>query len=588
MKKLILLMSVLFFIVSCEKDTVIYTLTTSASPADGGTVTPSTKEFNDGDVANLVATPSAEYLFKDWTGATGTNETTLIIDSDKTVVANFIKKQYALTTVVVGEGTVTEKVIKAGAATDYNSGTVVELTATPASGWAFKEWTGDMTGTDSPKNITVSSAKTVTAVFVKMMELAIVTDLGTCVGCTITKTPDALAYIDGTVVTLTASIPADWAFENWSGGVTGTNSTIDITMSSDATVIGKFKSTATVALDLNGNLKAKEGAVAGDTQVINGETYTVLDDDLLKEWVSTLSGKTGTTNGADDEEKDLSKGVTTLCTNMKDLFKNNTNIEADISAWDVSKVTTMEGMFEGATNFNQDISKWQTNKVTNMDRMFKGASIFYQDISKWCVVNFRDASTGYPVIPTDFSKDAGDFDSEVYERGKLLNPVWGYWLGVPLKGDWEMVSWTPTNEDGTARNGTDDKGAGQFDNDEMFKGKGAIVCETNPDIITIDINENYTGTYKITLNVCFTDGSQPFTDIANGFWAYVVTENGYEGVITGDKYEDVYKDGGQSEYLRITYTSDYEYFTITMKETDSNSEAGNEEYYETEVWKRRN
>jgi|TARA_B110000240_G_C13485631_1_gene447250 surface protein len=588
MKKLILLMSVLFFIVSCEKDTVVYTLTTSASPADGGTVTPSTKEFNDGDVANLVATPSAEYLFKDWTGATGTNETTLIIDSDKTVVANFIKKQYALTTVVVGEGTVTEKVIKAGAATDYNSGTVVELTATPASGWAFKEWTGDMTGTDSPKNITVSSAKTVTAVFVKMMELAIVTDLGTCVGCTITKTPDALAYIDGTVVTLTASIPADWAFENWSGGVTGTNSTIDITMSSDATVIGKFKSTATVALDLNGNLKAKEGAVAGDTQVINGETYTVLDDDLLKEWVSTLSGKTGTTNGADDEEKDLSKGVTTLCTNMKDLFKNNTNIEADISAWDVSKVTTMEGMFEGATNFNQDISKWQTNKVTNMDRMFKGASIFYQDISKWCVVNFRDASTGYPVIPTDFSKDAGDFDSEVYERGKLLNPVWGYWLGVPLKGDWEMVSWTPTNEDGTARNGTDDKGAGQFDNDEMFKGKGAIVCETNPDIITIDINENYTGTYKITLNVCFTDGSQPFTDIANGFWAYVVTENGYEGVITGDKYEDVYKDGGQSEYLRITYTSDYEYFTITMKETDSNSEAGNEEYYETEVWKRRN
>ena len=101
MKKLILLMSVLFFIVSCEKDTVVYTLTTSASPADGGTVTPSTKEFNDGDVANLVATPSAEYLFKDWTGATGTNETTLIIDSDKTVVANFIKKQYALTTVVV-------------------------------------------------------------------------------------------------------------------------------------------------------------------------------------------------------------------------------------------------------------------------------------------------------------------------------------------------------------------------------------------------------------------------------------------------------------------------------------------------------
>ena len=52
------------------------------------------------------------------------------MNSNKTVTANFVKKKYALTTTVEGEGTVTEKVIKAGAATDYNSGTVVELTAT--------------------------------------------------------------------------------------------------------------------------------------------------------------------------------------------------------------------------------------------------------------------------------------------------------------------------------------------------------------------------------------------------------------------------------------------------------------------------
>ena len=578
MKKLILLMSVLFFTVSCEKDTVVYTLTTSASPADGGTVTPSTKEFNDGDVANLVATPSAEYLFKDWTGATGTNETTLIIDADKTVVANFIKKQYALTTVVVGQGTVSEKVIKAGAATDYNSGTIVELTATPASGWAFKEWTGDMTGTDSPKNITVTSAKTVTATFVEMRGLVIITDLGTCTGCTITKTPDALTYVNGTVVTLTASIPTDWAFDNWSGGVTGTSSTIDITMSSDATVIGKFKSTATIALDLNGNLKAKEGAVAGDIQVINGETYTVLNDDLLKEWVSTLSGKAGTTSGADDDKKDLSKGVTTLCTNMKDLFKNNTNIEADISAWDVSKVTNMEGMFEGATNFNQDISKWQTNNVTNMDRMFKGATSFNQDISKWCVVNFRDPSTGYVIEPKDFGMPL-DLATNM--------PLWGYWLGVPLRGEWEMVSWTPTNLDGSERNGTDDKGAGPYDNDEMFKGKGAIVCENNPDTVLIDINEEGVGIAKVTTNVCYKDGSTPFLEVDNGYWAYVVG-NGYQGVVIGDTYADVYTNSGQSDFFEVTYTSDYKFFTQKQKGYDPNSEAGNEDYTETVVWKKIN
>ena len=89
------------------------------------------------------------------------------MDADKTVVANFVKKKYALTTAVEGEGTITEKIIKAGAATDYNSGTVVELTATGKTGWEFKEWTGDITGTDNPAQITVDKAKTVKAVFIK-------------------------------------------------------------------------------------------------------------------------------------------------------------------------------------------------------------------------------------------------------------------------------------------------------------------------------------------------------------------------------------------------------------------------------------
>ena len=37
-----------------------------------------------------------------------------------------------------------EKVIKAGVATDYNSGTIVELTAEPTGDWEFVEWTGDI------------------------------------------------------------------------------------------------------------------------------------------------------------------------------------------------------------------------------------------------------------------------------------------------------------------------------------------------------------------------------------------------------------------------------------------------------------
>ena len=44
----------------------------------------------------------------------------------------------------------------------------MELTATGKTGWEFKEWTGDLTGTDNPAQITVvGGAKTVKAVFGK-------------------------------------------------------------------------------------------------------------------------------------------------------------------------------------------------------------------------------------------------------------------------------------------------------------------------------------------------------------------------------------------------------------------------------------
>ena len=164
MKKFLLLLSVLF-VVSCYEDPMVYTLTTTANPSEGGTVSPVTKQYNEGETATINATPAAEYVFDKWTGATGSEETTIVMNSDKTVVANFVKKKYALTVNKQGEGTVTEKIIKAGAATDYNSGTVVELTATPSSGWKFKEWSGDLTGADNPKEITIDKPKTVTAVF---------------------------------------------------------------------------------------------------------------------------------------------------------------------------------------------------------------------------------------------------------------------------------------------------------------------------------------------------------------------------------------------------------------------------------------
>ena len=82
-------------------------------PSDGGTVSPSTQQYDEGKTATITATAYSEYVFQSWSGATGsTNSTSVVMNSDKSVTANFVKKKYALTTAVEGEGTVTEKVIK--------------------------------------------------------------------------------------------------------------------------------------------------------------------------------------------------------------------------------------------------------------------------------------------------------------------------------------------------------------------------------------------------------------------------------------------------------------------------------------------
>ena len=241
MKKLILFLSFLF-VVSCTKDPIIYTLITSANPAEGGTVSPSTQQYDEGETASITATASSEYVFQSWSGATGSsNSTSVVMNSDKSVTANFVKKKYSLNVMVEGEGTVNEKVIKAGVATDYNSGTIVELTAVPSEEWLFLEWTGDITGTENPTQITIDKAKNVTAMFVKKQyPLKIEIEGEGTVTEKVIKAGVATDYKSGTIVELTAEPTGEWEFVEWTGDITSTENPVQITIDDAKTVKVKF------------------------------------------------------------------------------------------------------------------------------------------------------------------------------------------------------------------------------------------------------------------------------------------------------------------------------------------------------------
>ena len=68
--------------------------------------------------------------------------------------------------------------------------------------------------------------------------------------------------------------------------------------------------------------------------------------------------------------------VTSLMTDMSNLFDNATDFNSDISSWDTSSVTDMSNLFYNATKFNQDIGYWNTSKVTTMYSMFQHSQVF--------------------------------------------------------------------------------------------------------------------------------------------------------------------------------------------------------------------
>ncbi|MBI9042077.1 VCBS repeat-containing protein [Lutibacter sp.] len=171
-----LLVFILF--ISCSKDVepeIIpnYNLKVTVTPTDGGTVTPSDGNYQTGTSVSVLATPSPEYIFKEWNGGvTGTtNPISVTINSNKNITGVFEKRMYPLSITIEGEGTVTEELLSSKPTKDYPSGSVVKLTAIPVDGWEFESWSGDYVGTENPITITVDKSKSLTIQFKKNNEL---------------------------------------------------------------------------------------------------------------------------------------------------------------------------------------------------------------------------------------------------------------------------------------------------------------------------------------------------------------------------------------------------------------------------------
>jgi uncharacterized repeat protein (TIGR02543 family) len=152
---------------------------TVASTVGGSVTTPGvgTFPYNAGTVVNLVAVADSGYQFTGWTGDVSTiantsaASTTITMNGNYSITANFglIGVTYNLTVASTVGGSVTTP----GEGTfPYNAGTVVNLVATPDTGYRFVNWTGDV-GTIANVNaatttITMNGNYSITANFAEV------------------------------------------------------------------------------------------------------------------------------------------------------------------------------------------------------------------------------------------------------------------------------------------------------------------------------------------------------------------------------------------------------------------------------------
>jgi uncharacterized repeat protein (TIGR02543 family) len=150
--------------------TTNYTLTTNVSPSAGGTVTrsPNATTYASGTVVTLTAAASSGYTFTGWTGdvTSSSASVTVTMTANRTVTANFTTSTgttYTLTT--TASPTAGGTISRSPDAASYAAGTVVTLTATPASGYTFSNWSGGASGTSATTTVTVNANTSVTANF---------------------------------------------------------------------------------------------------------------------------------------------------------------------------------------------------------------------------------------------------------------------------------------------------------------------------------------------------------------------------------------------------------------------------------------
>ena len=267
---------------------VVYDLTTSASPAAGGTVT-GAGTYDTGTAVTVTARPNIGYRFGSWGGAcTGTGACTVTMSAARTVAANFIRTWGLVATPAPrGGGTVT------GSGT-FDEGASATVTASANTGYTFAGWGGACTGTGAC-TVTMTEHRFVVAHFsassgtFNLYVRAQPANAGT-----VTPAMDG-THTAGTSVTISATANAGYEFAGWTGGCA--TASCSITMNGHRVFVARFNRMGLILT--TGVSSSGGGSVSGGGAYTEGTEVTVTARASagyrFDRWTGAPAGCTGAT-----------------------------------------------------------------------------------------------------------------------------------------------------------------------------------------------------------------------------------------------------------------------------------------------------
>jgi len=229
--------------------------------------------------------------FVNWSDA-GAQTHNITMDSDKSVTAYCSVPTYNLTVNVTpgGGGNVTLNGTTPPSypnTTTWTCGANVTLNATAATGYNFSHWGGDLSGNTTPVNITMNSAKNVTAYFGL---------IGVTHNLTVNVTPSGggdvevngvapgsypynYTFDDGDLVDLNAVPAGGYSFVNWTGDLSGSTNPTNKTMYGNYTITANFIRAYNLTVTSDGCCPINvTGAVNGTVSAGGSETFTGISE----------------------------------------------------------------------------------------------------------------------------------------------------------------------------------------------------------------------------------------------------------------------------------------------------------------------